>query len=454
MSPITDFSTQYADRLNRQCFCIGTDIPGLYERMQIDLAQRGIAQPLLESHPHLFSSAPVFIAGTQIQQMREVVGVIESVIAMPQCREEVLASAPAIARNAVSPLGVFMGYDFHVGAGGVRLIEINTNAGGAFLNVAMMQAQQACCAGVVDFLGKPIEVEDIENRLVDMFRNEWKLARGDRPLKRIAIIDTRPEEQYLYPEFLLFKNMMELHGIDVVVADPSGLKLHENKLLHADGQIDLVYNRLTDFYFDAPEHASLREAYANDVAVFTPHPHAHALFANKRNLTLLSDDKKLADWGVPQEARDILIRNIPRTVTVTAGNADSLWQDRKHWFFKPAGGFGSRGAYRGDKMTTRVFSQIRLDDYVAQHLVPPSGRVARLDSGDTELKLDVRAYVYNGQVQIFAARLYQGQTTNFRTPGGGFAPVYAAPELDGACNADMGSMGGCEAYGKNIPKPF
>jgi hypothetical protein len=25
---------------------------------------------------------------------------------------------------------------------------------------------------------------------------------------------------------------------------------------------------------------------------------------------------------------------------------------------------------------------------------------------------------------LVAARLYQGQTTNFRTPGGGFAPVF------------------------------
>jgi hypothetical protein len=40
------------------------------------------------------------------------------------------------------------------------------------------------------------------------------------------------------------------------------------------------------------------------------------------------------------------------------------------------------------------------------------------------LKFDVRDYAYDGAVQWVAARLYQGQTTNFRTPGGGFAPVY------------------------------
>jgi hypothetical protein len=30
-------------------------------------------------------------------------------------------------------------------------------------------------------------------------------------------------------------------------------------------------------------------------------------------------------------------------------------------------------------------------------------------------------------VQLLAARTYQGQTTNFRTEGGGFAPVLQVP---------------------------
>ena len=36
---------------------------------------------------------------------------------------------------------------------------------------------------------------------------------------------------------------------------------------------------------------------------------------------------------------------------------------------------------------------------------------------------DLRAYTYAGRIQLLAARLYQGQTTNMRTPGGGFAPI-------------------------------
>ena len=41
----------------------------------------------------------------------------------------------------------------------------------------------------------------------------------------------------------------------------------------------------------------------------------------------------------------------------------------------------------------------------------------------TVLKYDVRVYTYDGAPLAFAARVYQGQTTNFRSPGGGFAPI-------------------------------
>jgi hypothetical protein len=48
----------------------------------------------------------------------------------------------------------------------------------------------------------------------------------------------------------------------------------------------------------------------------------------------------------------------------------------------------------------------------------------KVDDAAQLRKLDVRLYTYNGRVLLAAARLYQGQTTNFKTPGGGFAPVF------------------------------
>jgi len=71
-----------------------------------------------------------------------------------------------------------------------------------------------------------------------------------------------------------------------------------------------------------------------------------------------------------------------------------------------------------------TWEQILGRPYVAQRLVPPSERTISIDGREIPLKLDVRNYVYAGEVQLVAARLYQGQTTNFRTAGGGFAPVF------------------------------
>jgi hypothetical protein len=61
---------------------------------------------------------------------------------------------------------------------------------------------------------------------------------------------------------------------------------------------------------------------------------------------------------------------------------------------------------------------------VAQEYAPPGERLLRDAHAPVTLKVDLRNFVYAGRVQLIAARLYQGQTTNFRTPGGGFAPLF------------------------------
>jgi hypothetical protein len=113
---------------------------------------------------------------------------------------------------------------------------------------------------------------------------------------------------------------------------------------------------------------------------------------------------------------------------VLEGADESWWADRKRWFFKPMEGFGSRGSYRGDKLTRRVFGELMRGRYVAQEFSPPGERRGRVDGDTQAFKVDVRNYVYDGRVQQRIARLYQGQTTNFRTRGGGFAPVYIGPD--------------------------
>jgi hypothetical protein len=157
--------------------------------------------------------------------------------------------------------------------------------------------------------------------------------------------------------------------------------------------------------------------------VVTPNPHIHALLADKRNLTLLSNPGLLRKWGFDQIVIDTLSRGVPATERVTTAAADSLWARRRQLFFKPATGYGSKAAYRGDKLTKSTWADILRGDYVAQAYVAPSERNVRLDGEATKRKIDIRLYTYDGDILLAAARLYQGQTTNMRTPGGGFAPV-------------------------------
>jgi hypothetical protein len=372
-------------------------------------------EALVLSHPSLFSRAALYLEAATLQAMKDLIAAIESVVALPAYQQRVLAWAPASAWKPQAARSVFFGYDFHIADSGPRLIEINTNAGGGMLNSRLLMAH-----------GENVAAHGINQAFVDMFREEWRLMRGDQPLQRIAIVDERPARQYLAPEFELFRQLFEANGISAVIADVSELSRDGNRLLHQGKVIDMIYNRLTDFSLDAAVNADLRAVFDTDGIVVTPHPRAHALYADKRNLILLSDETILIDMGVPESTRQILLAGIPRTVMIKADAAGQFWAERKRWFFKTATGFGSRAAYRGDKLTKRVFEEILGGCYIAQEIALPSEHAVLVEDEMQMMKADIRAFVYQGDVQLFAARLYQGQTTNFRTPGGGFAPVFAA----------------------------
>ena len=405
---ITAPSVSPAEALNGDCHSAQVDRVALQYAMQ---KHGGVWRSLvMERCMHLFADVPVFIAPAQMQQMREVIGAVERVVALPGWHDG--AQEPgSIAK------GVFFGYDFHLNSDGAHLIEINSNAGGGFLNALLLDSQRE--AG---WPGAVVAQANLEQVFLDMFRNEWRLERGAAALQNVAIVDEQPEGQYLYPEFLLAQRMFERAGIAAFIADPAALHSRGDGL-YLDGQkIDLMYNRLTDFSLQ--RYPTLRRAYLEGSVVLTPDPAHYAQYADKRNLARLTDAQALRALGASEADIAILQAGIPHTIVVKADMEETLWQDRKSLFFKPNSGYGSKGAYRGEKLTKRVFAEILHGDYVAQKLAVPGERSVCV--GDTEpvsLKYDVRCYIYNGQVQLVAARLYQGQTTNFRTPGGGFALV-------------------------------
>jgi hypothetical protein len=415
-------ATISAERLNAGCYCRTLDPERLRLQLESEPGLAGSADLWQATRPHLFSSTAVFVSAHVARTMAAAVAAIERVISLPEYQSQALARAPEIASLAFGPKGVFMGYDFHLSARGPRLIEINTNAGGALLNLALARAQQACCEpqGRAEL---DRSLAGVEQQIVEMLRNEWRQQRGAGVLGTLAIVDDDPLAQYLAPEFELFRQLCARHGLDARIVDASELAWRDGRLWCADRPIDMVYNRLTDFYLGEARHAALRSALVAGAVVLTPHPRAHALHADKRNLIALSDPALLAAWGVSSEDRALLAAVVPLTRKVDAAAADELWATRRHWFFKPAAGYGSKATYRGDKLTRRVWDEILSGEHVAQALVPPGERGVDLDGSRTDLKFDLRAYTYDGSVQLLAARMYSGQTTNFRTPGGGFAPV-------------------------------
>lgn len=422
---MTDDPPILSDRdaaLNSGCFCVTLDSDRLLTAIQAEAPEPDLAVALLAARPHLFAAMPVFLAAHDLKAMLAVVDAVEAAAEDPAYQAAVLAWAPNIARPDFGPRGVFMGYDFHLGAAGPKLIEVNTNAGGAFLNAFLARAQGACCREAEDAI-RAAPMEAFDAAVWAMFLAEWALqGRTDQP-RTIAIVDDRPREQYLFPEFLLAQRFFERQGAKVWIVDPGELRFTGGVLQHDGEVIDLVYNRLVDFSLEAAGHEALRDAYVGGAVVLTPSPRNHALFADKRNLTLLSDPVAAKAFGLTPDQRQSLLA-VPHTVMVTAANADELWSARKRYFFKPAGGHGGKAVYRGDKMTRGVWDAVRQGGYIAQELAVPSERRIRIDGEIKALKLDVRLYTYGGSPLLTAARVYQGQTTNFRTPGGGFAPVF------------------------------
>lgn len=401
-----------AAAMNRACQCFPVSREKLVAALQ--------DAPLREEHGNLVAGSAVFIAAADAAAMSAFARDLVEVLALPAFRDAALARAGAVAQHDPRIAGGLLGLDFHLTGAGPQLIEINTNPGGALINVEIQDALQACCAEAARWLPALPPAQAVRDAVFGVFAREWAQAAGSGA-PAVAIVDERPETQYLRPEFRLFRSLFESRGWNARIADPSELDHRDGRLWLGDTAIDLVYNRLTDFSLASPSSAALRSAYLSGHVVLTPHPRAHALQADKRLLAWLSDASRLREFGAGARlARDVAAR-VPPTFEMQVGDAERWWRERDRYYFKPAAGYGGKAAYAGSKLTRKVFDAVLSGNYLAQQEVEPPRR------GHKELKYDVRAYAdpVDGAVLLLAARLYRGQTTNFRTAGGGFAPVVA-----------------------------
>ena len=350
-----------------------------------------------ENHPQFFANGNIALPQSAREKIAEFVKVIDFI----------QKNAPFFKNESQKTAGVLMGFDFHLGdSENPKLIEINTNAGGAFLNVALLEKN-----------GKTAESQNLAENLISMFRREWRLFSNDSaPLKNVAIVDDSPESQFLFPEFLIAQSLFEKNGIAAEIADPAEFEIQNNALILKGKKVDLVYNRLTDFYLNAPQNAVLKRVFLENLACISPNPAHYEKIAKKDLLMILRNPEE--SWGLSDSQKALLADTIPKMEIV---DSEEFWNRRKSLFFKPAEGFGSRAVYRGDKITKKVFGEILENHYLAQSLVPPNVHEILVGGEKVQMKADIRAFAYQNEILHFAARLYVGQTTNFRTAGGGFA---------------------------------
>ncbi|MGJ8560314.1 MAG: hypothetical protein ACSHX3_08770 [Litorimonas sp.] len=377
---------------------------------------------LLADRPNLFAATGVFVSPNDIADMKAQVAAIEAASALMAYQSAVLdRSESDLIQKQLATKSLFMGYDFHISEHGPQLIEVNTNAGGGFLAAALQDAvgRAAFTCGESQLENESVATQ----KMVDTFLKEWREAgRSGRP-DVIAIIDAEPERQYLYPDMIMAQYHLEQFGIKTLIVDPKELAYLGGEVRYGSIRVDMIYNRLTDFDFSEPDNTVIRQALIDDAAVISPAPRHHAVFADKRNLIWLSDADLLYAWGL-SDVHISALKSVPNTVAVTPTNAEALWAARKEYFFKPTAGFGGRATYRGAKLTKRVWGEILKGDYIAQAFIPPTMRAVTVDGEPVTLKYDLRLYTYAGETLLITARVYQGQTTNFRTDGGGFAVVY------------------------------
>ncbi len=290
---------------------------------------------------------------------------------------------------------VIAGYDFHLTPEGPRLIEINTNAGGLPLLLSHPW-----------YANNPDEQARVAQRIVEAFRSEFEAVRGSSArLARIAIVDSCPDTQFLYPEFLLIAKILEAAGIKVEIADTSDVVCVSQGVSVHGLPVDMVYLRDTDFAL-AGRAAHLYEPYARGALVVTPSPEAYRSLSDKRRM------------------RDFAHTTVLKTVLMADESPEVLWSNRNRLVFKPAEGYASQGVYRGDKISKQRFIELLTDaQYLAQERAEPGLVVVETEAGSRSMKFDIRAYAYRDRIYALGGRVYEGQVTNMRTPGGGFAPV-------------------------------
>lgn len=348
-----------------------------------------------ENSQNLFSKFTLELPASALQQAQAFVKEFYTLAQKPDYQQSVLSESLKLHDHSpIAKPSVLCCFDFHYNEKSqeLKLIEVNTNASGFLV-------------GSLAFEGWDISTVPFKDELVRSFKESDLLSKNT-----LFIMDEKPEQQKMYLEFLLYKEFFENQNQETLIIDS---KLLNEKFLQGEYQVKdfSVYNRDTDFYLENLK--GLKEAYWCGELVLSPHPLDYDLLAKKTNLQLLLNYPDTSD-----EFKSHLLQS--GLVQEQFSSYDELFAARKNLFFKPPAAFGGKSIYKGASVSGKYLHNIWDQNLLFQQSFP-AGKF--LDSHEQTWKYDLRFYTYNGMVQFYLARVYQGQITNFKVTGGGFAPV-------------------------------
>src|SRR5574343_890774 len=122
----------------------------------------------LSERPHLFSDSAISLPSAELAQLTAFVATVSRLVDTPAYQTLIAARSGLDAGIlAQQPPGVCLGFDFHRAPDGPKLIEINTNAGGALLVTLLNRAW-----------GLATMADAAESQCLQMFRQEWMRWQG------------------------------------------------------------------------------------------------------------------------------------------------------------------------------------------------------------------------------------------------------------------------------------
>ena len=109
---------------------------------------------------------------------------------------------------------------------GPRLIEVNINPGGLLLNAVMLDAVRSCAPAAWSSWTTAAKAR---NAAVAAWLDDARQQSGRTPAS-LAIVDSAPREQFLYPEFELYAAVVGPAGTDADFARRRALATTDTEL--------------------------------------------------------------------------------------------------------------------------------------------------------------------------------------------------------------------------------